>query len=287
MKREVSKKKAQQIEKFRNSKLKVSESIYVSIELCKNNYQFNKNDQYEILEINGEELTVVRRGYSSRETPKKINIKDVRERFGVYNIGADPFNRKFQSVRPVAYQMESIIHNLELEEIKRDKPYEINGITTSEVNWNPFIYDKDGNKEYYQRDFVWTEKEEKLLIESIYKGIGCGTILIRKRSWEELEKMAANGETELSFNDIVDGKQRLNTIKRFINNEIVDSYGNYFSDLSNRAQNDFTNHQLFSYAEMSDVTDEEVIYQFLKLNHAGIPQSQEHIDFVSNLLDKM
>jgi hypothetical protein len=133
-----------------------------------------------------------------------------------WDIGADPFIRKYSnSVRPVAYSMDSIIFTLELGERRRNDNYVIGGVMVEEVGWNPFIYDKDGNKHYYQRDFCWNLQQEQLLIESIYKGIQCGNIVVRKRAWKSLEAMAAKGETELTFTDIVDGKQRLNTIKRF------------------------------------------------------------------------
>lgn len=100
--------------------------------------------------------------------------------------------------------------------------------------------------------------------------------------------MRAKGETELAFNDIVDGKQRLNTIREFLMDEFVDTYGNHFSDLSEESQNKFLNHQLLQYAEMPEgTTDEEVLYQFLKMNFSGIPQSQEHIQYVKSLLNKI
>jgi hypothetical protein len=36
-----------------------------------------------------------------------------------------------------------------------------------------------------------------------------------------------------------------------------------------------------------DSLDKDVIYQFLKLNFAGVPQSKEHIGFVKNILTLM
>lgn len=282
-----SEKKQNLVNDFLKTTLQDGELIYVSDELCASSYEFHKNDTYEIITIDGDELTICRSGYSENEKHKKINIKDVKTRRGIWDVGADPFNRKYQSIRPVAYNMESIIFTLELAEKRREKPYIIEGVIAKEVNWNPFVYNKDGEKEFYQRDFVWTEKEEHLLIDSIYKGISCGTILVRKREWKELEKLAKKGETEIAFTDIIDGKQRLNTIRKFMNNEITDKYGNYYADLSNHAQHSFTSHQLFSYAEMNSASDDDVIFQFLKLNHAGIPQSQEHIDFVTDILGKM
>lgn len=100
--------------------------------------------------------------------------------------------------------------------------------------------------------------------------------------------MQAKGETELSFNDIVDGKQRLNAARNFILGKYPDANGNYFADLSSYSQYKFTEHQLFTYAEMPEGTkDEDVLHQFLKLNFAGVPQSKEHIEFVKSLQSKL
>jgi hypothetical protein len=40
--------------------------------------------------------------------------------------------------------------------------------------------------------------------------------------------------------------------------------------------------------EMSEsTTDEEVIYQFLKMNFTGVPQSEEHLNFVKEIGTKL
>ena len=55
----------------------------------------------------------------------------------------------------------------------------IDGVKVLELNDNPFVYDKEGNRLYYQRDYVWSLKDEQLFIESIYNGIECGKIVLR------------------------------------------------------------------------------------------------------------
>ena len=94
----------------------------------------------------------------------------------------------------------------------------MNGKIVNELNWNPYIYNRDNIKEYYQRPFCWTLEDNQLLIESIYNGIECGRILVRLRGWKFLENLSTTDETELAFKDIVDGKQRLNAIKSFMFN---------------------------------------------------------------------
>ena len=285
MKYKCSKKKEALITEFKETPLTVGEVVIVTPSEFEQ-YGSKTSTEAIIKEIDGDEVLIEFENYTKRKYTTKINKSLINGRVGLRTVGANPFVEKYRNVRPVAYSMDSIIFTFELVEKRREEDWEIiPGFIAKEVNWNPFVYDKNGNKQYYQRGFVWTVEQKQRLIESIYKGISCGMILVRKRAWSELEKMAKNGETELFFTDIVDGKQRLNAIKEFLNDGFPDSYGNYFSDLSNYSQYKFTNHQLFQYAEMENVTDEETLFQFLKMNHEGVPQSKEHLDFVAKLLN--
>lgn len=278
----ISEKKQQLLEDFKNTPIVPGEEVYF-IPAHISQYSSNNPEKVTVVSVEGDDVFVKRYGYKDNLRLKKENIV---ERFNKYNVGVNPFVEKYRSIRAISYAMDSIIFNLELVERRREENWVVKGVKAQEVNWNPFVYDSEGKKKYYQRGFVWTLEQKQLLIESIYKGINCGVILVRKRSWKELESLVDKGETELSFTDIVDGKQRLNAIKEFLNDEIPDMHGNYFSDLSDYAQNKFGDHQLFQYAEMENATDEEVLYQFLKMNHEGVPQSKEHLDFVAKLLNE-
>lgn len=214
---------------------------------------------------------------------KEIQAEDWKKWTG--HIGKNPFNTKRDSIRNINFQLSSIIHQLSLVERWKDKPYISNGVEISDCNWNPYVYDKEGNKLYYQRDFVWTLKDKQLLIDSIYNNIDCGKILIRKRSFAEIDEMTTNGEKNVALQEVVDGKQRLDAIRGFLNNEYKDSFGNYYKDLSENAKWRFTEHQLFSYSELPENTkDEEVLEQFLKLSICGRPQDPKHISKVAEYL---
>ena len=231
----------------------------------------------------------VRETYSDTYPVCVIKRIDVIAR-DTYNSGANPFNPIMDSIRSVSFSLESIIHGLDIihEDDYFRTNYNVGGVMTKHCCWNPFVINKNGLKEYYQRDFVWTKADMRNLIDSIYEGIDCGKILVRKRSFKELEKMVANGETDIAFNDIVDGKQRLKAVVDFIDGKFDDNLGNYYSDLSNAAQHKFVNHQLFSYAEIpEDSSDELVINQFLKLNFTGVKQSKKHIEFVKSLRERI
>lgn len=113
--------------------------------------------------------------------------------------------------------------------------------------------------------------------------VDCGKIIVRERDWDEIEALEAAG-LEFAFYDVVDGKQRLTALNEFINDVFPDSYGNYYSDLSDHAQHAFGDNQLISYAEMKPHTkDADVIKTFLRMNFSGIPQSKEHLDYLKSI----
>ncbi len=293
--RPISDNKQKLIDEYNASPLKVGETVSVPKALITSYLRECDVDKTEYCTIESLDGGIfVFEGHPRDRKPyhKSIQIKesDIKGRYDVINVGANPFDESNNSVRPVAYSFDSILFGLDILGDKRigKEYYDINGSKISECNWNPFVYTKEGKKEYYQRDFVWTERDKQLLVESIYQGIDCGKILVRKRGWGELEAMQAAGETELAFNDLVDGKQRLNAVKEFIEGKFRDMQGNYYSDLSPKSQSKFTSHQLFSYAEMPESTkDSDVIKQFLKMNFAGVPQSIEHIEFVKTINNKL
>lgn len=290
--REGSKLRDELIEQFNNSEITVGENVVIPEKLISDYVRKKTNTvTVEVKKVNKKTL-IVEHTYGGTHSPVntyKINKTDVVAR-NIRSIGANPIDKKHDTTRSVNFGLDSILFNLDVLGDKREgrEIYKIKNIGIMDLNWNPFIYNKDGNKEYYQRDFCWSLEDKQLLIESIYRRIDCGKILIRKRSWKELELMAAKGETELSFNDLVDGKQRLNALREFIFGYFPDKYGNYYGDLSLEAQHEFVNHQLFSYSEMPENSkDEDVIFQFLKLNFTGVPQSKEHIDFVKDISNRL
>lgn len=283
MRVEISAKKQKMIDDFKASPLQIGEELSVKKSLI-SDYDKDKTRDVaaKIISLDPLRVEITEHGYKGKT--RTIEQSDITSRW-IANIGANPFEVNDDTVRSPAYSFESILFNLKiLEPISKDY-YDINGVPVMELNWNPFIYLPDGSKKYYQRPFVWTLEDKQLLIESIYQRMDIGKVLIRKRDFKELREMQAKGETELAFNDVVDGKQRLGCVHEFLNDGFQDMHGNYYSDLSNNSQRMFTNNQCLAYMEMEGSSDEQVIRQFLKTNHLGAPQSREHIEFVKSLND--
>ena len=92
---------------------------------------------------------------------------------------------------------------------------------------------------------------------------------------------------------VIDGKQRLTTIFRFIDNEfpiIVDGEEVYFKDLDTMAQNRLNSYSInvqiyYSYSD-DPITDDEKIIIFNHYNFAGTPQEEEHKNKLYGFLNK-
>lgn len=193
--------------------------------------------------------------------------------------GVNPFVGEMIDIDFYHMEISGLLHKLNLNHngVEREKD------SYRGVNLNPYVYNKNGEKEYYQRDFVWSLEQKQLLIDSIYNGIEIGKFLFRYNSWERLEEMRIQ-EGQGYGMDCVDGKQRINAIVSFIRNEYPDSHGNYWSDLSQKAQRNFTGYRNLAYGEMKEhTTDKEVIKTFLTLNFTGVPMSKEHIEHVRKI----
>ena len=150
------------------------------------------------------------------------------------------------------------------------------------VDFNPYIIDANGNKQFYQRDLVWNLEQKQLLIDSIYNGIEIGKFLFRYKSWTKLEEGMTNNGHGYSW-ECVDGKQRFFAILHFVQNKYPDSNGNYWNDLSEIAKDKLLGYHNLSYGEMGETAkDGDVIETFLTLNFTGTPMSKEHIQFVQS-----
>lgn len=214
-------------------------------------------------------------------------IKDINSiEYNGFYVGTDPFPKKDwrRKLRIVNYNLESIVFSCGYDKRKRIMKSEKFGeVEVPEITYKPFVINSKGEKEYYQRGFVWSLKDKQLLIESIYNNIDIGKIVIRKRSWGWVEGQVSKGE-QTAFKDVVDGVQRLSTILGFLNDEFPDSQGNYFSDFSSAAENKFFDFSSVAYGELDEnCTDQDTLDVFLGVNFTGVPMSQEHIDFVKSI----
>ena len=289
----MAEKKEKLIKEFLSNNIKVGDKVIVKRKLL-GGYSNNpeRDETVTVKEVYDHSIKVS----NIENYLDDVVLEDGQYQRSLFYVGANPFPNKCwrSTLRTNNFDLACMLNMLGYS-IRGEKPinnarkaYTYKGVDVPEVNDNPYIYDKDGNKQYYQRDYCWTLEQEQLFIESIYQTINCGMIVVRKRSFKYIESEIDKGNTEVAFWDIVDGKQRLHCLIRFIFDEFTDLHGNYFSDLSERAKRQFEGSTVLTYGELEEnATDEDVIATFLGVNFTGIPMSQEHIDFVKEIQKKL
>lgn len=282
------------LNEYINAPFKIGEIVNIKASLMDSWIRKENVDrliQVVIRDIKDNKVYIQCDGYNAITSKKDIVETDITNISKyTHNIGNNPFkNISFwRKINKIQYDLMGILARCGIrakgEKSFWDK-YVINGHTIEECNDNPFIIDKNGNKQYYQRDYVWSLEDEQSFIESIYNGLDCGKIVLRKRSWKYVEDKANNNDTDgLAFFDVVDGKQRIHTLKRFLNDEFADLNGYYYSDLSERAKMHFEGSESITYLELGEQsTDEDVLKTFLMINYTGKPMSKEHLDYVQKL----
>ena len=124
----------------------------------------------------------------------------------------------------------------------------------------------------FQRAHVWTEQQQIAYVEYILRGGTTGKdIYFNHTGWHT--------DFRGSY-VIVDGKQRLRAVRRFIGNEIP-IFGTYFQDFEDHIR---VHHGRFHWHIASLQTREEVLKWYLDFNSAGTAHTPEEIERVRALL---
>lgn len=124
----------------------------------------------------------------------------------------------------------------------------------------------------FQRLHVWTEQQQIAYVEYIMRGGKSGRDLyFNQADW--------GGGYEAPMY-LVDGKQRLNAVLRFLRNEIAVFGGHYRRDFEGRLPSaySFTIH-------VNDLkTYREVVTWYLEMNAGGTPHTEEELNKARELL---
>lgn len=125
----------------------------------------------------------------------------------------------------------------------------------------------------FQRGHVWTEIQQIKYLEYIFKGGTSGKeIYFNCVGWM--------GSFKGPF-ELVDGKQRITAVRRFLNNEIP-AFGSLFKDFE-----DCMPYNADFYFSINNLkTRAEVLHWYLEMNSGGTPHTQEELIKVETLLKK-
>lgn len=124
----------------------------------------------------------------------------------------------------------------------------------------------------YQRGLVWTSKQEQSFIESLFdESIDLGRFVLVKRDYSNV--------TGFKHAEVLDGKQRLNTLRKFISCEIpFKAQGLYYVDLCVDDKRSIENRTISLGEIPESFSLEQKVQIFIKLNKAGTSVSSKHIN---------
>jgi hypothetical protein len=123
-----------------------------------------------------------------------------------------------------------------------------------------------------QRGYVWSLEDEVRLIDSVFNARDIGKFVFIKYNWPRTD------------DDILDGKQRLNTLVRFITNQFQYK-GLYWNQLS-RGDRGLFEDRIVQYVELDGerLSEADKLEIFLNVNCAGVPQTEEHLTAIREKL---
>lgn len=125
----------------------------------------------------------------------------------------------------------------------------------------------------WQRDFVWTPEQQSAYIEGIFLGLGTGYYVVNGSDWYR------DGEQKPMSGWLIDGQQRITSIKHFIEDKIAIFDGIRYSDLSRVQKLKRFLRVGFHCLELEYQEDETVLKTlYNRLNYSGTAHTQADLE---------
>lgn len=123
----------------------------------------------------------------------------------------------------------------------------------------------------YQRSYVWSHEDQQRYLDSLMEGRDLGRFITVSRRYPHPDQL-------------LDGKQRLNCLSLFVRSEIA-WRGVYFDELSAKDRDEIRG-RLVQVASIEEgaYTKADLLRIFLEVNTTGVPQAEEHLSRVREML---
>lgn len=290
----MKKSKQQMIEEFLATPIQIGETVIVKRTQTGSIHDRNEDVAVQISGRNDDGTYRATYNDELHYKPFWLNLDSIPEdnisrRTG--GIGANPLKQYREGhyrTQVFKYDNDGILSMLNLSD-RENALSEALGNEIPHCSFDPFVTLKDGRKYFYQRELVWTLEDKQELIESVYRGLDCGKVVIRERPWNLVEKYIKGGGDPqyMGLHDVVDGKQRIHALYEFVHDKFPDKHGNYWSDLSNIAQSMFRMSQNFATVMLrEDATDLDTLRTFQNVNTRGVAYNVDN-EKLNNIIENL
>jgi hypothetical protein len=125
----------------------------------------------------------------------------------------------------------------------------------------------------YQRGYVWTEEDKLRYVESAFKDLDLGKfIFVHDATYKDYRL------------EVLDGKQRLSALIEFVTSQLKYK-GKYFHEMSRKDRRLFKSRMVQTATiDRNTYSRTDLLNLFLEVNAAGVPQTEEHLEYVRGLL---
>jgi hypothetical protein len=133
----------------------------------------------------------------------------------------------------------------------------------------------------YQRSLVWDLENKQNLIYAIMNGSPIGEFIFSRKTIDTKDNYYHEWI-------IIDGQQRINTLREFVTNKFQDKDGRFYKDYSYREMiylfEDFDN---FTASYIQDLTELEQVKIYLSKNLGGVVHTDKEIQRAKDYLAKL
>ena len=134
----------------------------------------------------------------------------------------------------------------------------------------------------FQRGHVWTEEQQIAWLEYHLRGGKSGnTIYLNHPFWNTVRKPK---QGEYSDYVCVDGLQRITAAQRFVHNEIK-VFGSYFDEYEDKLRLVNNNTLILNVNDLK--SEKEVLQWYVDMNAGGTPHTNEEIERVKWMIEKL
>jgi hypothetical protein len=166
-----------------------------------------------------------------------------------------------------------------------EKQHKVHSLASGLNNVIQLGFQSTNNDKYvipdYQRNLVWKLENKQHLISAIMRGSPIGDFILSRKEVYTTNDFYYEWE-------VIDGQQRINTLREFVKDGFKDMDGRLFSEYSYREMKylveDFNSFRAFY---LEDITQEDAVNIYISRNVGGVAHTEDELNKAKEYLQTL